>query len=136
VRRGRAPTPSTWTQAASSTRDSCTPRNSPPARNTGILTITTIIVLSQANGINSEKKNKIKNRMLEARIETKMLISPFRDITKIRIAFSYVVSSKVFGKTKVFAKICKQSFLQVMVKTKKFAKMAPNFNFSVLNSHF
>ncbi len=54
-------------------------------------------ILSQANGKKSEKKSARKKIAGWGWIETKILIFPFRDITKIRIAFSYVVSSKVFG---------------------------------------
>jgi hypothetical protein len=76
--------------------------------------------------------------LLEARIEKKMRISLFEIIRRFEtFAFSYVASSKVFGKTKAFAKITVATNLSTSHgEDKKKAKMAPNFNLSVFNSHF
>ncbi len=72
-----------------------------------------------------------------ARIETKMLISPFAILRRFEIfALSYVVSIKVFGKTEALTKISEKSVLQVMTKTKIIAKMVPNVNFSVFKFPF
>ncbi len=79
----------------SSTRDSCTPRNSPPARNTVLSSPLSSYILSQANGKNSRKKSarkKIAGWRLG--LKQKCLCLLFAILRRFEIfAFSYVVSS-------------------------------------------